>query len=204
MHMRRLLATSAAAALLGSAAVATAPSASAADLGTVPLASVLLGSGGPTYDRNDDDYDIVSGAVLAVLAAKPSSPLALLADGTVPLTAFLPDDRAFRKLVISVTGSSVKAEQANLAVVASLGIDAVESVLLYHVVPATVDATTAGQADGVNLATVAGPSFTVDVGQSIRLVDGSSATKDAKVKVADVNVGNRQVAHGLDRVLLPS
>ena len=182
-----------------------APAASAAEPGTVSLASVLLAGGGPTYDRDDDDYDILTGAVLAVLAAKPASPVGVLADGTVPLTAFLPDDRAFRKLVISVAGSSVKTEQANLAAVASLGIDTVEAVLLHHVVPgATIDSATAAGADGATLSTAASLPLMVDVGQSIRIVDTSGMTKDAKVKAPDINLGNRQVAHGIDRVLLPS
>ncbi|NHC44010.1 fasciclin domain-containing protein [Motilibacter aurantiacus] len=204
MHVRRALASAAAAGLLGSAAVATAPAASAADPGTASLASVLLSDGGPTYDRDGDDYDIVTGAVLAVLAAKPSSPVAVLADGTRPVTAFLPDDRAFRKLVITLTGSAVKAEEANLAAVASLGIDTVETVLLYHVVAGvTIDSTAASAADGVALPTARGLPLTVDVRQSIRLVDVSGLTKDAKVTNPDLNAGNLQVAHGIERVLLP-
>jgi hypothetical protein len=41
-------------------------------------------------------------AVGAVLAAKPNSPVAVLADGNVPLTAFLPTDGAFRRLAHSL------------------------------------------------------------------------------------------------------
>jgi hypothetical protein len=36
--------------------------------------------------------------VLAVLQAAPGRPVAVLTDGTVPLTAFPPDDRGFRVL----------------------------------------------------------------------------------------------------------
>ncbi|RKS77823.1 fasciclin domain-containing protein [Motilibacter peucedani] len=212
MHLRALrtsLGPVTAAAVVATAAAGagllTAPAASAAEPGTTSLASVLLAGGGPTYDRNGDDYDILTGAVLAVLAAKPDSPVKVLTDGTTPLTAFLPDDRAFRKLVITLTGSSVKSEQANLAAVASLGIDTVEQVLLYHVVPgATIDASAAAAADGASLTTAAGAPLTVDVGASIRIVDTSAVTKDAKVKVPDINAGNRQIAHGIDRVLLPA
>src|SRR4051812_49394068 len=205
MHLRRVLATAAAAGLLGSGAtLAAAPAAVAADPGTVSLASVLLAGGGPSYDRDDDDYDILTGAVLAVLAAKPASPVSVLTRGATPLTAFLPDDRAFRKLVITLTGSSVKTEQANLAAVASLGINTVETVLLYHVVPgATIDSVAASKADGASLATAAGKPLMVDVGESIRIVDVSGLTKDAKVQAPDINSGNVQIAHGIDKVLLP-
>lgn len=204
MRLARTFVPLTAAALSAGLALSAAPAASAAEpLGTTSLASVLLEPGGPSYDKNGNDYDILEGAVLAVLTAKPKSPVALLADGNVALTAFLPDDRAFRKLVITLTGKPVKSEQANLAAVASLGIDTVETVLLNHVVPgATVDAATAKASDGAVLTTAAGTTLTVDVRQSIRIRDTSPVTKDAKVRVPDVNVGNRQVAHGIDRVLL--
>ena len=50
------------------------------------------------------DFDILDKAVHTVLAAKPRSAVAVLADGSVRLTAFLPTDRAFRGLVTDLTG----------------------------------------------------------------------------------------------------
>ncbi|RZS90834.1 fasciclin domain-containing protein [Motilibacter rhizosphaerae] len=193
------------AAALTGAGLLAAPTASAAEPGTASLASVLLASGGPSYDRNDHDYDILTGAVLAVLAAKPDSPVSVLTDGTKPLTAFLPDDRAFEDLVSTLTGKGVKTEQGNLAAIESLGIDTVERVLLYHVVPgATIDAKTAAASDGAVLTTAAGATLTVHVGGPIRIIDTSPVTRDAKVAVPDINAGNLQIAHGISRVLLPA
>ena len=71
----------------------------------------------------------------AVLKAKPDSAVAVLADGDTRLTAFVPTDRAFRRLVTSVTGDRPASEKAAFGAVASLGVDTVESLLLYHVVP---------------------------------------------------------------------
>jgi hypothetical protein len=80
--------------------------------------AALLTADGNRFDRNGRDYDVVTEAVLAVLAAKPSSPVGVLADGSVPLTAFLPDDRAFRLLVKDLTGRWVVRESAVFAAVA--------------------------------------------------------------------------------------
>ncbi len=46
------------------------------------LAAVLTADGN-RFDRNWQDYDIVTEAVLAVLAAKPDSPVGLLTKGNV-------------------------------------------------------------------------------------------------------------------------
>ena len=68
----------------------------------------------------------------------------MLADGSVPLTAFIPDDRAFRVLVDEISGQTPASDEAAFAAVAGLGIDTVEAVLLYHVVPgATIDSAAA-------------------------------------------------------------
>ena len=56
------------------------------------------------------DYDIVTEAVLAVLAAKPDSAVGVLTDGTVPLTAFIPNDRAFQVLARDLTSSWTRSE----------------------------------------------------------------------------------------------
>ena len=64
----------------------------AATTGTTSLAEVLDVSNA-AFDRNWENYDIVTAAVLAVLAEKPDSPVGVLADGSTELTAFIPNDR---------------------------------------------------------------------------------------------------------------
>lgn len=179
--------------------------------GTRSLAAVLAADG-DTFDRNWKDYDILTQAVGAVLAAKPSSPVSVLADGTVPLTAFLPNDRAFRLLALDQLGTWYRSESKLFAALAgALGIDTIESVLLYHVVPGvTIDSRTALKSDGARLDTaLAGASITVDVLSKrcrlIRLIDTDRNDPDPILKPSalDINRGNRQIAHGALLVLRP-
>lgn len=194
---------------LAAGTVAAAPAASAhtARTGERPLAALLTADGN-RFDRNGRDYDVVTEAVLAVLAAKPSSPVGVLADGSVPLTAFLPDDRAFRLLVKDLTGRWVWRESAVFAAVAGLGIDTVETVLLYHVVPgARITKRQALRADGARLTTAQGGAVTVRVRhRGVPLVVLRDADRDDAnpvVRRFDLNRRNVQVAHGITRVLRP-
>lgn len=185
-----------------------APAAQAAD-GTTSLATVLK-AGQAKFDRDFADYDILTKAVEAVLAAKPDSAVKVLADGNTALTAFIPNDQAFMNLASALTGKKVSREAAAFRAVAGLGIPTVEQVLLYHVVPgATILSGDALKANGTKLKTALdGKTVGVRVNQakpSITLVD--KATKLANPKVilsqVDINKGNKQVAHGIDAVLLP-
>ena len=214
---RRLVGLFSGIALIAGTGLAAAPSASAstqhdcppkpapAALGTTSLASVLLASGGGGYNHSWKDYNILTHAVLAVLKAKPNSPVKVLTDGNVALTAFIPDDAAFQRLVKDISGTWVGNEQDVFNAVAGLGIDTVETVLLYHVVPgATITAKDALKANGVSLATAQGGKVTVRVKwHTIRLADADTNSRDPKVVVADLNKGNKQIAHGIDRVLRP-
>jgi uncharacterized surface protein with fasciclin (FAS1) repeats len=207
VRLRRTTASFVAAAAVATGAVAAAPAASAATPGTSSLAAVLL-SDGDTFDTNSNDFDIVTQAALAVLAAKPNSPVKVLTDGTVPVTAFLPRDQAFRLFVYSTTGRWVTSEQGVFNAVASFGIDTVETVLLYHVVAgATIDRATALGADGAQLTTAQGGKLTVDIvpNRKIELRDLDPDSTDARVRwdAYDINKGNLQIAHGIDRVLRP-
>ena len=214
MSIRRSLAVVAAAGLASVAGLATASGASAHErqhcpkpptLGTRSLAAVLA-SDRPGFDRNWSDYDIVEAAVGAVLKAKPNSPVKVLADGRVPLTAFIPTDQAFRALASDVTKKRYTNERAVFTAVAGLGINTIETVLLYHVVPGkTIDARTALRSDGARLTTAQGSMITVDVrhGKRIYLVDADRDDRNPRVVQPDINKGNRQVAHGIDRVLRP-
>ena len=83
----------------------------------------------------------------------------------MPLTAFLPNDRAFQLLAKDLTHRWYGSEQEVLTALAgAVGIDAIEQVLLYHVVPgATIDSGTALASDDAVLTTAQGGTFTVDV-----------------------------------------
>ena len=200
----------AAAAVPATASPAPTPTTKSGQEGTKSLASVLLADKSG-FDRRSGDYDIVTAAVLAVLGAKPTSPVGLLTDGNVRLTAFLPNDASFRILVKDLTGSWVRSEQAVFNTVASLGIDTVETVLLYHVVPgATIDSKTALQSDGALLKTAQGGTVEVDVLSKrppivqLRDQDTNDADPFLNPFALDINKGNKQIAHGIFFVLRPA
>jgi len=186
-----------------------APASQAAD-GTTSLATVLQ-AGQAKFDRDFKDYDILTKAVETVLAAKPDSAVSVLADGDTALTAFIPNDQAFMNLASTLTGKKVKTERKAFNAVAGLGVPMVEQVLLYHVVPgATILSQDALQANGARLDTaLEGETIRVRVNASkpsITLVDGATKLKNPQVILSqvDINEGNKQVAHGINAVLLPS
>ena len=196
-------------ALVGTAVAAPA-AADTPPSGTTSLAAVLAADG-DTFDRNWYDFDIVDQAIAAVLAAKPGSPVAVLADGTVPLTAFIPNDRAFQLLAYDLTHRWERTEQGVLTQIAgAVGIDAVEQVLLYHVVPgATITARQAVRSDDAVLTTAQGATFRVDVLSRwlplVRLVDQDRNDINPFLvrSKLDINKGNVQIAHGISAVLRP-
>jgi uncharacterized surface protein with fasciclin (FAS1) repeats len=178
-------------------------------LGTRSLAAVLTADKSG-FDRNGRDFDILTGAVLAVLKAKPSSPVAVLADGKTALTAFIPNDLAFERLVADLQGTRrLPGERKAFNAVAGLGINTVESVLLYHVVPgATIDKRAALRSDRAKLKTAAGSSITVDVTgcrwwRQVKLIDADRSDRNPRVVAFNINKGNRQIAHAINRVLRP-
>lgn len=196
-----------AATLLGATALVAAPGAQAAD-GTTSLATVLK-AGQAKFDQDDKDFDIVTKAVEAVLANDPDSAVKVLADGNTALTAFIPTDRAFKNLASALTNRTVKTEAGAFKAVAGLGIDTVESVLLYHVVPgATILSGDALKANGAKLDTaLEGKVIRVRVTSAPAIILGDYAPKLANPRVnlnqVDINKGNKQVAHGINAVLLP-
>ena len=207
MQVRRLVAAGAAVLLSGTLAVTTVGPAQAdsSSLGTRSLAKVLA-KDGSGFDHNWRDYDIVDKAVGAVLAAKPGSAVGVLADGKTPVTAFLPDDRAFRILVTDLTGKKPRTEKQTFNAVAGLGIDTVETVLLYHVVPDTrINYRQALKADGVRLTMASGGIVRVDVrkGNRVKLLDADRNDANPRIVRKNINKGNRQIAHGINRVLRP-
>lgn len=201
----RAVASLLAATLISGGALIASPSAVAND-GTNSLAAVLTAKN--SFDNDGSNYDILTAAVLAVLGAKPGSAVSALTDGNVALTAFIPNDDAFINLVQAYTGAAPASESAAFTAVATLGIDTVENVLLYHVVvgPAILSPD-ALKANGASLATaLKGASIGVTVkGTTITLGDNDVVAADPKVLLpqVDINKGNKQVAHGIDAVLLP-
>jgi hypothetical protein len=207
MRISRRLGALIAGAGLAGATVLAAPPATASS-GDRSLAALLTADGN-TFDRNARDYDVVTEAVLAVLAAKPTSPVGVLADGSVPLTAFLPNDQAFRFLVKDLTGRWVRSEKAVFEAVAGLGIDTVETVLLYHVVPGvTITKAQARRSGGATLTTAQGGTIRVRVPfRSVPLVilkDADRNDADPFVVRFSINKGNPQIAHGIALVLRPA
>jgi hypothetical protein len=191
-------------------APAGATAASSAALGHRSLAAVLT-SDGNRFDHNRRDFDITTEAVLAVLKAKPDSPVGVLTKGKTALTAFVPTDAAFHRLADDLFGRSIPNERKLFAtLVKKLGVDTIEAVLLYHVVPgATITSKQAVKADGVKLKTALGKTIKVSVNDldplRIRLVDKDRNDRNARLLAhkLDINKGNRQIAHGISQVLRP-
>ncbi|HSE09114.1 MAG TPA: fasciclin domain-containing protein [Nocardioidaceae bacterium] len=209
MNLRNLTSAFAALVLTGSAlGVAAAPAQAddEHDLGKRSLATVL-GADGNRFDRNAGDFDILDRAVRTVLKAKPESPVGVLADGKVALTAFAPTDQAFRRLVEDISGEHIRSERRVFGVLArTAGVDTVETVLLYHVVPgATITYRQAKTSNGARLETATGQKIRVMVPGRVILADADKNDRNPRVIFAlrNINKGNEQIAHGIDRVLRP-
>jgi uncharacterized surface protein with fasciclin (FAS1) repeats len=209
MKIRNLTAVIAAGVTLGlmspSLASAQAP---AQALGNKSLAKVLAADG-HHYDHNWDDFDILDKAVTTVLKAKPGSDVAVLADGKVALTAFLPTDRAFRRLVFDLSGKRLHSEKGVFKAVAGVAdVDTLEAILLYHVVPgATLTYKVAKGANGAKLTTaLSGAKIRVKVRHGVvRLRDLDTNDWNPRVlkRLKNINKGNKQIAHGINFVLRP-
>lgn len=200
---RRLLAAlgiSMAAAVAIPAMVQAAPSKNTSNLS---LAQILLSDSKKDaangFDRNPNDFDIVTQALLLF------PDLVDAASNPGDYTVFLPTDYAFRLLVKDITGTKVFKESDVFAAVASLGTDTVKTVLTYHIVPgARVDYRAATKSDGAALKTLQGNSITVDVQGKNRVVlmDGDPDLRDPRVIIPNIKASNG-IAHGINRVLIP-
>jgi uncharacterized surface protein with fasciclin (FAS1) repeats len=212
MRIRLLVPAAAVATALLCAALpaqATAPAAASGSntLKNKPLSKVIKPYS-KGWDKKWGNYNIVSHAAFAVLKANPDSDVAVLAKGRTKLTAFLPTDRAFQKLVTDLTGKTYKKERRVYKAVLKLGVPTIEQVLLYHVVPGVrITAARALKADEAILTTAQGGTIRVNVlsGPVIKLVDKAPAITNARVILSKTNInkGNKQIAHGVSRVLLP-
>lgn len=192
---------------LAGSALAFAPAAQADDKpsksGNRSLAKVLMADRG--YDHNWHDFDILEKAVTTVLSAKPDSPVAVLTKGKTRVTAFLPTDAAFRTLVSDLTGKKKKTERGTFKAIAkTVDVDTLETVLLYHVVAGkTLGAKKVAKLDEATVTTAAGIPLTIRIGKKVRLVDQDHNSRNARVVDVNINKGNKQIAHAIDRVLRP-
>jgi uncharacterized surface protein with fasciclin (FAS1) repeats len=209
---RRVPAMLAVSALALTALSTTAPASAQVARGNDSLVGVLT-SDGNKFDKNAGDFDILTEAALAVVGAKPDSPVGLIADGTQRLTVFAPTDEAFRQLAKDLTGNTVKSEKKIFAALVDLaGVDTIESILLYHVVPgATLNSKKVLASDGARLETANGAKVKVKVKMpehgtpSVIVKDRDRNARDARaiLDALDINKGNKQIAHAIDRVLRP-
>ena len=173
------------------------------------LADILLSDSAKDdadgFDARSWDYDIVTQAVLLFpdLVEAASNPDA-------ELTAFLPRDGAFRRLVYDITGQWIRSEADVFAAVASLGVDNVKNVLLYHLVPAKISYRTALGANGAELPTLLEDAMLeVKVKNFwflkwVKIIDGDK--DDRNPTVVRPNLGGEAsngFAHGINRVLRP-
>lgn len=217
-HIKTGLATGVATVLTAAAFAVAAPAdAESVDVGSRQLAehrpgptslAEVLATDGGGFDRNWGDFDILDNAVRTVLKTKPDSSVALLTNGRRSATVFAPTDRAFRKLGRALTGKALRTERTTFRSLASAaGIDTIEAVLLYHVVPGrTLTSSMVLAADGARLKTAQGGVVAVKVTKKgVRLVDRDANATNATAipRLLDINKGNPQVAHGINRVLRP-
>lgn len=208
--MRKLIAT----AVVAVGAVAAVPSVASADGSSSDqtLADVLLADSAKDdengFDRRFWDYDIVTQALLA-LDPDGTGLVGAASDPNAELTAFLPNDLAFRRLVYELGGGWVRSEaDVFQAVVDTVGVDGVANVLAYHIVPAKISYDAALQSDGATLKPLASGGIDVDVKgfrwfQYVQLEDDSGR----RMTVVQPNVGGEAAngfAHGIGRVLLPA
>lgn len=168
---------------------------------TSPTLGGILLSDGNMFDSDQNDFDIVTQAVLAFpgLAGAATNPAATL-------TVFLPTDKAFRILVEDLYGESIKNESDLFDfLVTELTLPVIEAVLEYHIIGEIYtadDLVTEG--DGFELSPLLeDSSLEVDFrGKQLRLIDNEPSLRDPIVRVVDIH-GSNGVAHVIDRVLLP-
>ena len=184
-------------------------SANAADdaLKSMPLTEVLNVQGA-AFDRNSADFDIFTWVFMDVWGQLPNSPVEAISKGDTALTAFVPTDAAFRNLVKYLTGKTLKSERAVANAVMSLGAETVEKVILYHVIVGDpILSPDALKANGAKLNAASGETVGVKVsGTTITLIDKVKKHKNPVVilSAVDINKGNKQVAHAINQVLLPT
>ena len=214
MNKRALAALSIAAAASVLASTVPVGASGKADSKSLTIADVLLsddaGSGqANVLDKNWRDYDLLTAAVLAV-GATDLVPAAANKDAA--LTVLAPNDRAFRLLAQDLSKTKLRNEQAVLD--ALLAVEAaapgtIKTVLMYHIIPAKLGPKDVLASDNVQVTTLGGGTFTVDViskkAAFVQFVDADPNARNAflnKISVGGGELANGYV-HGVDRVLRP-
>jgi uncharacterized surface protein with fasciclin (FAS1) repeats len=164
-----------------------------------PTVLDLLADGGPRFDRNGDDFDILRGAIAAAeLGAALDNPLD-------SFTVFAPTDAAFVALAqaLGYDGAGERGAFAHLVrALELLGAgDAgglLTDVLTYHVLPEALDAAAIGAL--ATLTTISGGTITVN---GTTLGDLEPDLPNPGIIATDIEAGNG-IVHVLDGVLLPA
>ncbi|CAB4960992.1 MAG: fasciclin domain-containing protein [Actinobacteria bacterium] len=222
--MRRVSFTAAAVAGVASAALvasAVVPASAApidrTAMGTRSLAAVL-NVANPAFDNNWGDFDILTRAIATVLTEKPNSPVKKLVNGRNALTCFAPTDLAFKHFHQGATGQNIRREgnvfnglvQYAGTLAAGLGggytaVDVVERVLLSHCTAGTINSHAAIAAAHARATLTMFSTSNVQlrmVHGQIALYDGGQKFRNPRVIVADINIGNKQIAHAINRVIV--
>jgi len=174
---------------------------------SMPLTEVL-NLKNTSFDNNFSDFDVFTSLWMDVWGQLPESAIQVISDGNTALTAFVPTDRAFQRVVKHLIGKKLKSEARIADAVMSLGAKTVEKVILYHVVVGDpILSPAALEANGAKLNAASGQTIGVRVsGTTITLIDKAKKHTNATVilSAVDINKGNKQVAHGINQVMLPT
>lgn len=210
--MKTRLTSAAAALVLAGAALVTNPgpapaAVTSSGLGTQSLATVLAADG-HHFDTNPRDFDVVDKLVTRILADKPGSRLAILADGSKRLTAFLPTDGAMRRTISMINEHQYGSERSVFrAIWKTAGLEATERILLYHLVAGrTLTYHQLRDAAPTSLTTLQGGRVVVRITSgNLMLHDHNPDSPNSRVfhSISNINKGNRQIAHGISWVISP-
>jgi uncharacterized surface protein with fasciclin (FAS1) repeats len=195
---RTIAAFAAAVAMLATAAAPAVakkkPSAPAEPAGTIVDVAVGASSlDGP--DGNGKDYDLLIAAVLETGLADDLS-------GDTELTVFAPNDRAFQKLVATLTGADELPTEAEAleAVLATFSVEQITEILLYHVTPGTLDSAAVLASGPLTMLN----GGTVTPAKAFRLADEADVLKNPRLVKKGLDLfATNGVIHTIDRVLVP-
>ncbi len=145
---------------------------------------------GGVDERSDIvDTAIAAGGFTTLVAAVQAAELEETLRGDGPFTVFAPNDEAFAALPDGTVDTLLEDPTGDLA-----------DILEYHVVAG--DVMSADLTDGMDVTTVNGATFTVNVGdEGVSITD--AAGNDVGVIKTDIETSNG-VIHVLDGVLMPS
>ncbi len=136
--------------------------------------------------------EMFSSLVSAVLAADPGIATALSNEDAI-YTVFAPTNQAFADLIDALGVGDLN------GLVSAIGVEALSTVLLYHVADAC--AFSNNLADGLEVATLQGETVEVDL-DNLSLIDKTGTPSALVVEGLDILTSNG-VVHTIDKVLLP-